>query len=76
MTSITSPKYMSLLDWADQMCLDLDQFGAVGRLMQESEWQDWAIQFYNNSALGRNLPNPYSFDNWNEWAERFSQSLS
>jgi hypothetical protein len=76
MTSITNPKYMSLLDWADRMCLDLDKFGAVGRLMQESEWQDWAVQFYNNSALGLNLPNPYSFDNWQDWAERFYQSLA
>jgi hypothetical protein len=68
--------YMSLQDWADQMCLDLDRYGATGKLMDESRWQDWAVQFYDNASLGRNLPNPYYFENWREWAERFYQSLS
>jgi hypothetical protein len=67
---------MKLQDWADQMSLDLDRYGAFGRLQDESRWQDWAVQFLNNTTLGRNLPNPYGFDNWQDWAERFCQSLS
>lgn len=76
MTTITRPSYMKLQDWADQMSLDLDRYGAFGRLQDESRWQDWAVQFLNNTTLGRNLPNPYGFDNWQDWAERFCQSLS
>jgi len=26
--------------------------------------------------LGRNFPNPYDFENWEEWADRFVQTLS
>ena len=76
MTAITRPSYMKLQDWADQMSIDLDQYGAFGRLQDERMWQDWAVQFLNNTTLGRNLPNPYSFDNWQDWAERFCQALS
>jgi hypothetical protein len=75
-SAITRPTYMKLQDWADQMSLDLDRYGAFGRLQDESRWQDWAVQFLNNTTLGRNLPNPYSFDNWQDWAERFCQALS
>jgi hypothetical protein len=76
MTAITRPSNMPLQDWADQMSLDLDQYGTVGRLLDEVRWRDWAVQFLNNTSLGRNLPNPYSFDKWQDWAERFCQSLS
>jgi hypothetical protein len=30
---ITLPTYMGLRDWADQITLDLDPFGAFGRWM-------------------------------------------
>lgn len=76
MTAITRPQMMELRDWADQMMLDLDSFGALGRLEDESAWQDWAMQFLNNTTLGRNLPMPYDFADWRDWAERFAQALS
>lgn len=76
MISITLPTYMTLKDWADQICLDLDTVGAVSKLLDENTWQDWAVQFLNNTTLGRNLPNPYSFTDWREWAERFCQTLA
>jgi hypothetical protein len=76
MTVLTLPSYMSLQDWADQICLDLDTAGAIARLLDENAWQDWAIQFISLLALGRNLPNPYNFADWREWAERFCQTLA
>lgn len=76
MTNITRPSFMELRDWADQIALDLDSYGSFGRLDNELEWQDWAMQFLNNTTLGRNFPVPYDFNDWREWAERFSQSLS
>ncbi len=66
---VTLPLYMSLPDWANQVALDLDPYGAFGR-------QNWAMQFLNNTSLGRNFPNPYDFPDWREWAERFVQTLS
>lgn len=76
MTIVTRPSGMQLLDWADQVVLDLDNFGAFGRLSSETDWQNWAVQFLNNTTLGRNLPNPYQFSDWREWAERFVQMLA
>jgi hypothetical protein len=76
MTAATRPTGMALRDWADQIVLDLDNYGAFGRLDDEVRWQDWALQFFNNTTLGRNLPNPYQFTDWREWAERFIQMLA
>lgn len=73
---ITLPKFIGLNDWADQVILDLDKYGAFGRLDDEKEWQSWAVQFLNNSSIGRNIPNPYHFKEWQDWADRFCQSLS
>lgn len=74
--TITRPQGMELRDWADQIILDLDAYGSFGRLNNDAEWQDWAMQYFNNSALGRNFPLPYDFKDWREWAERFAQMLS
>lgn len=72
---VTLPTGMNLRDWADQIALDLDPYGALGRLDIEERWQDWGMQFINNMTLRENLPIPYAFENWREWAERFCQSL-
>jgi hypothetical protein len=65
---------MGLRDWADQIALDLDSYGTFGRLDEIDNWQNWAMQFLNNTSLGRNFPLPYDFDDWREWAERFCQT--
>ena len=71
---ITIPTGLSLRDWADQISLDLDAFGAFGRLDVEENWQNWAMQFLNNTSLKENYPIPYQFTDWREWAERFCQA--
>jgi hypothetical protein len=71
---LTLPTGMQLQDWADQVALDLDSYGALGRLDDVDNWQNWAMQFLNNTTLGRNFPLPYDFDDWREWAERFCQA--
>ena len=76
MTFVTLPSYMSLNDWADQIALDLDSYGAFGRLENPDDWQEWAMQFLNNTSLKNNFPNPYYFSDWREWAERFCQLLT
>lgn len=76
MTMITLPTNMTLLDWASQLVIDLDAFGAFGRLDNPERWQDWAMQFLNNTTIGRNLPNPYYFTDWKEWAERLVGAMT
>lgn len=73
---VTLPTNLELTDWANQVILDLDPYGAFGRLSDEANWQDWAVQFLNNTTIGRNPPIPYAYEDWREWAERFCQSLS
>ena len=72
---VTLPTGLGLRDWADQIALDLDPYGAFGRLDFEDQWQDWGMQFINNTTLKENLPVPYNFENWRDWAERFCQAL-
>lgn len=72
---VTLPSGLGLRDWADQIALDLDPYGALGRLDEEERWQDWGMQFLNNMTLKENLPIPYNFENWRDWAERFCQAL-
>jgi hypothetical protein len=55
---VTIPTGMVLRDWADQITLDLDPYGAFGRLDVETNWQNWAMQFLNNMTLKENIPNP------------------
>ena len=73
---ITRPTGMELLDWASQISIDLDAYGSFGRLDNPDKWQDWGMQFLNNTTIGRNLPIPYCFTDWREWAERLVGSLS
>ena len=73
--SVTLPSGLGLRDWADQISHDLDPYGAFGRLDVEDQWKNWAMQFVNNMTLKENVPIPYAFDNWREWAERFCQAL-
>jgi len=73
--SVVLPTNMSLSDWADQTLLNFDKYGAMKRLEDEALWQDWAMQFLNNTVLKENFPVPYDFDDWQEWAERFCQVI-
>jgi hypothetical protein len=72
---VTLPTHITLRDWADQIILDFDPYGAFGRLEDENNWQNWGMQFVNNLTLRENFPIPYQFDDWREWAERFCQTV-
>lgn len=76
MIRITLPTGLMLQDWADQLSLDLDPYGAIRRLDDTNKWQDWAVQFVTGMKLPQNVPNPYNYDSWLEWAERFCEVLN
>jgi len=72
---ITFPTNMQLNDWSDQVVLDLDQHGVFSKLVDD-DWRQWGTQFLGNTELGSyNLPNPYYFGDWQDWAERFCGAL-
>ncbi len=73
---ITQPVIIGLRDWADQVVLDLDNYGPLMRLDDETKWQEWGVQFCVISGLSqKNIPNPRDFDDWRIWAQRFVQMV-
>jgi hypothetical protein len=71
---LTLPIGMDLLDWSAQITFELDPYAAIGKLERVEDWQDWAATILNNASLNPNFPNPYDFDHWRDWAERFCRS--
>ena len=66
---IVDPRYMKIQEWADTLCLDLDEYAVIPQLSNPDRWQDWAagllaIDVFINQAI----PSPYGFDNWQDWA--------
>lgn len=65
------PRGMSLRDWADSVILAVGDAWSFGRLDDEARWQDWAVGFVRATPFSqRNPPDPYQFDDWQEWAMR------
>lgn len=68
-----------VIAWADIMAGHLGFFSDITngsdanfeRLDDPDEWQDWAMGVFGGSdPLGQDVPDPYAYDNWKEWAER------
>lgn len=75
-TNLPLPSTLSLRDWADQAVFNLDSFGSFPKLADENKWQDWAACFHLNVGLStKGLPNPYGFDDWVKWAQRFCEVM-
>lgn len=65
------PRGLTLRDWADSVVLSVPNSWLLGRLDDESRWQDWATGLVRAGNLNqRNLPNPYNFTDWKMWAMR------
>ena len=65
---ITQPIGLRLHEWADRVVQDVNTIATIGKLTDD-DWQSWAAQFLLNN-VGRNLPDPYGFADWQEWAQR------
>jgi hypothetical protein len=66
-----NPVGMSLLEWADAVILTTNDAWSFGKLVDETEWQNWAVGFVRASPFTqRILPDPYQFDDWQDWARR------
>ena len=72
--SVTLPVGIGLKDWANCLITDFIAFGAFDPLDDETKWHDWATQFLNATNLIEDFPDPYMYDDWREWAERFVQT--
>ena len=74
--NITLPVGIKLKDWADQITYDLDNQTTLSKLIDDTKWQDWAVQFVTAPGLSTyNVPNPYEFEEWQDWADLFCKAL-
>ena len=79
MSIIRPDGFKNVIEWADQMAGQLGFFtdpnaGAdeqFERLDDPERWQAWACGVYGGvDALGQDVPDPYAYDDWREWADR------
>ena len=74
---VIDPWSMPLPAWADAMVLELDAYGNLGRLDDETRWREWGEQMLNMPGIsGSIVPDPYTFGTWQEWAERLNDGLA
>lgn len=74
--SFIQPDGLTLTEWCDYTADNLWQLGPVPKLAREDEWQDWAATVLGTGTLRDiNLPNPYTFTDWRDWADRFNQGI-
>lgn len=72
---IVDPRGMDVMTWTSQVTPLLDRFGPVGVLQRPEEWQLWATHVMIQIGLQKltDLPNPYTYVDWRNWADRFNQ---
>jgi hypothetical protein len=65
------PRDLTLKEWADYVILSDGDAWSFGSLTDESRWQDWAVGSVRATPFSqRNLPDPYQFTDWRDWAMR------
>lgn len=63
------PVGMTLREWADGVIFTTSDAWGIPRLSDEARWQDWATTLLRAYET-QNLPNPYAFTDWRDWARR------
>lgn len=68
------PVGMEFVEWSDYLGDMLSSFGPVPSVTDETEWQSWALAVVGLPGVAsQNPPNPYTYDNWLDWAKAFNQ---
>ena len=72
------PRYIpTFRDWADYSYPDLERYGAIVKVDDDSNWQNWAAGLLSlNGIAAVGAPDPYQFSDWREWAMRFNQIIN
>lgn len=71
---IVDPRGMDVITWASMVTPLLDQYGPLGVLRDPAQWQAWANNVMIQIGLdAADLPSPYLYADWREWAVRFDQ---
>jgi hypothetical protein len=71
---IVDPRGMDVITWTSMVTPLIDPFGTVGTLMKAEDWQDWGANVMKVLKLDpADLPNPFEYQDWRAWADRFCQ---
>lgn len=71
------PRGMTVTDWTDSMAYTLEKYGAITRLDDPDNWQNWALGVVSYFKVGsQNPPNPLEYDEWLEWAFAFMRAVN
>ncbi len=79
MSIINPTGFQNVIEWADFMTGALGFFSDqicgsdanFERLDDPEKWQQWAAGVFGGvDALGQDVPDPFAYDDWREWAER------
>lgn len=69
----------SVVTWSDFMRPLIEkQNGVILRLDDPDEWQEWAVYSLlgDASTYGQNVPDPYDYTDWREWAMRLFATIN
>lgn len=67
---IPYPNYLNLQEWADQVVLHFMVKYPLP-VLQAANWQSWASAIISILNIDTLHINPYNFNTWQAWAERF-----
>lgn len=71
---MVDPRGLDVVAWSSLVTPLLDQYGPIGVLRQPEQWQEWASHVMIQIGLDVvDLPTPYAYSDWREWAFRFNQ---
>ena len=66
------PVNMTVIEWTDQMTEYVDQYGDIIKRSDPNDWQFWALSvILSNEQWEAQVPNPFDYSDWREWAELF-----
>ena len=73
---LVRPDGLSLEEWSDRMIGILQQLGFTTR-MTSNDWRGWGLSLLRSQISNKGqIPNPYAFKTWDEWAVRLIGVLS
>lgn len=70
-----SSDYMSWEDWNGNVAIIYGELNVP--FTSEQDWKTTAQLLSSNTALSAYpIPNPETFENWQDWADQFTQSIN
>jgi hypothetical protein len=70
------PRGLTVTGWCDAVSQTLNRYGPIPILQDPDLWPDWAYAVLQLPIVdGKRAPGPRGFDNWQDWALRFNETV-